>query len=343
MFQHILVPLDGSLRAESALPAAARLARVSGGSVILLRVVTTATEYWPATAAIAQPSIAQSVADADLTGAEQYLAALSVSPVLREIALETVVLFGAAAPTILSAAYSYSADIIVMCSHGYSGMKRWVLGSVAEKVARHSAIPVFILHEGGPIPAHAHPDPTQPMRALVTLDGSAYAKAALIPAAQLIAALAGHGLATLHLVRVVKTHAHDEETEGVREEHAPLVQKAMHYLEATAEHLREGLTATAVAHLKLPITWSVTIDTDVAEGILHAAEGSETTQGTGIAGHSDVIVMATHGRGGMQRWAMGSITERVLNTTKLPILIVRPPEMTTPDHHGKEPSKATMH
>ncbi len=44
-------------------------------------------------------------------------------------------------------------------------------------------------------------------------------------------------------------------------------------------------------------------------------------------GRCDVIAMATHGRGGVQRWAMGSITERVLSATKLPLLIVRPPDM----------------
>ncbi len=341
MFHHILVPLDGSLRAESALPVAARLARASGGSVILLRVVTTATDYWPALAATTQPSIAQSVADADLADAEQYLASLSVSPELHSVAIETVALFGSAAPTILSVAYSYSADLIVMCSHGYTGMKRWVMGSIAEKVARHAAIPVFILREGGPTPAHHHPDPTQPLRALVTLDGSAYAKAALVPAAQLIAALATPRQGTLHLVRVIKPNAKDQQIDGVRDEHAAQTQKAVHYLEATAMHLREGLTATAVANLNLPVTWSVITDTDVAEGILQVAENGEAA-GTGIAGHSDVIVMATHGRGGMQRWAMGSITERVLNTTRLPMLIVRPPEMITSEHHSKEHAKATL-
>jgi len=87
-----------------------------------------------------------------------------------------------------------------------------------------------------------------------------------------------------------------------------------------------------VADLKLPITWSVTIDDDIAAGIIRVAEDGEGAEGVEVCDGSDVIVMATHGYSGLQRWAMGSITERVLHASRLPLLIVRPSDMIEKGH-----------
>ena len=156
------------------------------------------------------------------------------------------------------------------------------------------------------------------------LDGSVGAKAALVPAGQLIAALAAPGPAALHLVRVVLL---PEAAKLSQSEQEAIMHKAKQYLSATVGHIREGLVASPVADLKLAITWSVTIADDIAEGILRVAEGGEDTQGAGIFGGADLIAMATHGYSGLQRWAMGSVTERVLHATNLPLLIERPQDM----------------
>ncbi len=322
MFQRILVPLDGSVRAERAIPVAARMAQASGGSVILVQVVNTTLDMWPTLAVAPQPTMMQTIVDADIDEAEKDLAGLTVSADLREIPTETVVQVGPTASTILSLAYSYNADVIVMCSHGYTGITRWALGSVAEKVARHSSIPVLILREGGPIPTGPRPERTGPFRVLVPLDGSLRAKAALTPAAYLASALSASSSGALHLVRVIKPTPSMEEDE--REEKKQMLHKAKSYLSSTTQHLREGLIAPTVASHRLTITWSVAVDTDVAEALVRVAENGEDAEGAGIFGGCDVIAMATHGRSGLQRWAIGSVTERVLNATKLPLLIVRP-------------------
>jgi nucleotide-binding universal stress UspA family protein len=326
MFQRILVPLDGSTRAERAIPVAARIARASRGSVILVRVVSTIIEFWPYMAP--QPALTQMANDTALTGAEQYLSAVSKT-IVDDIPTETVALFGPPAPTILAAAHSHQADLIVLCSHGYTGMTRWLLGSVAEKVARHSAVPVLILREGGAVPAGPHPDATRPLRALVPLDGSVHAKTALEPAASLIAALAAPAPGALHLVRVVKPLTAEYEAKNFKErvESEQFLHKAKSYLSMTVEHLHERLIAPAIADLNLTITWSVAVDTDVAEALIRLAENGEDAEGAGVFGGCDVIAMATHGYSGVQRWAMGGLTERVLGATKLPLLIVRPPDM----------------
>lgn len=332
MFQRILVPLDGSIRAEQAIPVAARIARATGGALILVRAVSTTPEWWPAMER--RPDVAQAVIDAGLTEAKQYLVAASTAQALSAVSTETVVLYGPAATSILAVAHSSGADLVVLCSHGYTGLTRWVMGSVAEKVARHAAVPVLVLREGGPVPAAPHPDATRPLCALVALDGSAHAKAALAPAAQLVAALAAPATGALHLVRVVKPVSAEREAKGP--EHGEIDEQVLHkakqYLSTTVDHLREGLTAPAVAGLNLTITWSVAVDTDVAAALIRLAENGEDAEGAGVFGGCDVIAMATHGYSGVQRWAIGSITERVLSATRLPLLIVRPPEALDKGH-----------
>jgi nucleotide-binding universal stress UspA family protein len=331
MFKRILVPLDGSIRAERAIPVAARIARASGGAIILVRAVSTTPELWPSMEM--RPELAQAVIDAGLTEAKKYLLAASTAKVVSNVPTETVVLYGPAATSILAVAHSSSADLVVLCSHGYTGITRWVMGSVAEKVAHHAAVPVLILREGGPVPAAPHPDATRPLRALVALDGSAHAKAALEPAALLIAALAAPAPGALHLVRIVKPVRGGREARGLEQrDHEEVLHKAKQYLSTTVAHLREGLTAPAVAELNLTITWSVAVDTDVADALIRVAENGEDAEGAGVFGGCDVIAMATHGYSGVQRWAMGSITERVLSATRLPLLVVRPPEALDKGH-----------
>jgi len=327
MFHHILVPLDGSPRAEQALPVAARLARFSDGSVVLLRVVSPSTEFVPYPTE--DPQIIQRLIETDLEEARNYLESIIHGSSLVNIHTETAVLVGQPAATILSVTEERHIDLVVLCSHGYTGMKRWVLGSVAEKVAHHTPIPVLLLHEGRPALVGTPPHAEGPLRALVPLDGSVQAKAALVPAAQLIAALSAPGPGALHLMRVVVLPGAAKISPSERE---AIMHKAKQYLRATVEHIRQGLVAKPVADLKLAITWSVTIDDDIASGIIRVAEGGEDAEWAGAGDGSDVIAMATHGYSGLQRWAMGSVTERVLHATMLPLLIVRPPDVVTREH-----------
>lgn len=321
MFQRILVPLDGSPRAESAIPVAARLAQASGGNVILLRVVSPSLDFQASLTL--EPRLAQTVIDVELAEAEQYLARLTVSPDLQDISTETVVLFGRPAPTILSVASSSHAGVIVLCSHGYTGLRRRVLGSTAEQVVHTASIPILLLRDEGSSPIGSHVDDTRPLRVLVPLDGSVHAKAALVPAAYLVAALAAPEQGAIHVMRVAKPSPVSGE-EKQRKERERVLHRAQGYLRATTEQIREGLVAHPIADFNLPVTRSVAVDTDVAGAIIKAAENGEDAEGAGVFGGCNVIAMATHGRRGLEHWAMGSVTERVLHGTKLPLLIVRP-------------------
>src|SRR5207244_3387525 len=122
MFKRILVPRDGSGRAERALPIAVRLARAFGGSIVLVRVVSTAPASSPS--APAKPILVQTVGEADRTQAESYLAGWASSDLLRGLSVQTWVSVGLVAPSILAAASDAHADLIVMCSHGYTGVRQ---------------------------------------------------------------------------------------------------------------------------------------------------------------------------------------------------------------------------
>ncbi len=116
MFVRILVPLDGSTRAERAIPVAARIARTSGGSAILVRVVSSPIMLW--SSLVQEPGVVQTVIDTHLSEAEKYLLALTRSPDLDGVPTETMVLSGPIASTLLAVARSSRADLVVLCSHG---------------------------------------------------------------------------------------------------------------------------------------------------------------------------------------------------------------------------------
>ena len=321
MFKHILVPLDGSSRAERALPAAARLARASGGTIVLLRVVSPHTEFAPFPAA--EPMSFQAAIDAALEDARNYLKSITNVSSLSAVHIEAEVVLGQAAPTILAVVEAKHIDLIVMCSHGYTGMKRRVMGSIAEQVAHRAPAPVLLLREEEPALVHT-PAHGGTLRALIPLDGSELAKAVITPAAQLVAALAAPRPGALHFTQVVIPPVTEQVSQSERES---IVYAAREYLSATVEDIRHGRVASPVAGLQLALTWSVTIDDDIVAGIARVAEEGEEVEGAGVLGKSDVIAIATHGYGELQQWAMGSITEHVLQVTRLPLLIVRPPEM----------------
>jgi nucleotide-binding universal stress UspA family protein len=334
MLKRILVPLDGSARAERAISVAARIAHSAGGTVVLVQAVTIPFTYSPY---VGSMSSAAEVIDAELNDTNNYLNTLANSEPLEGIETDIKALYGSAAPTVLSTAHAYNADLIVMTSQGKTGMKRWALGSVAQKIARHSPMPVLVLHESGSLPVGPHRD-GRPLRALVPLDGSALAKTALEPAALLVAALAAPEQGALHLMRVVKPPTPEElRAAGDQEPIERLKENALHraktYLNSIADQLREG----PLAALNLSITWSVAVDDDVAYAIIRMAENGEDAEGAGVFGRCDLIAIATHGRGGLQHWVLGSITERVLGATKLPILIVRPEgtEFKRPSNGGE--------
>ncbi len=310
MFRKILVPLDGSLRAEQALPVAARIARASHGSIHLLEVISPVVDYGGGFALA--PMMTGEAIEAEMTSATDYLKVVAASELLLGIRTTTEVVFGLSAQCILEAAKPGETDLIVLCSHGRTGFTRWALGSVAHTLAHESEVPALILRESKSTPLPSAVGRAWPSCALVPLDGSELAEAALAPAASLVASLAAPEQGVLHLVQVVGLYQTSAEEGFASELNEEAVERAKTYLVKVAERLQ-----AQDQQVRLSITSSVALEKDVAGTLVSLAEHGET-------GASDLIAISTHGRHGLQRWVMGSVTERILNASKLPILIVRP-------------------
>ena len=319
MFERILVPLDGSKRSERAIPVAARIARATGATIVFVEVVLPPVEFgtYSGDRTIElKPSAFERREEA----AAGYLSGIpeSYASELAGINTELDLSAGAAAPEIYDAARLEGVDLIVLCSHGETGLKRWVFGSIAQEAVRHSPVPVLALNEHSTIPPM--PDAAHPLCVLVPLDGSASAESVILPTAYLVVALSSTLQNELHLLRVVdlpsaygtmKSQAHISDLV-----HEEAKQEAEKYVKSVAER-----TAMDLAGFDLQVTSSVVDSADVAGTIVQeAAQARDVATSTGY----DLIAMATHGRSGLLRLVMGSVTEHVLGNTKLPVFIVRP-------------------
>ncbi|HEU5380991.1 MAG TPA: universal stress protein [Ktedonobacteraceae bacterium] len=320
MFERILVPLDGSERAERALPVAARLANASRGSILLLRVATGSIDI--AWSTLESPILKKEALEAERAQAIDYLAQIAASPELAGISVQTNVQSGVPAACILSAACDQQADLIILGSHGETGLKRWLLGSVAQHVTRHSPTPVLVLHERGGVPTHLSAEDRQPVSILVALDGSPLAEAALTPAAYLSAALSTPAQGALHLALVLPfpdPAEHGQQGIGpTAREQAKM--RAGAYLDMITQRLSKGELAT----LQLHVTSSIALQRDIADALIGMAETGAFLEGEEPFHGCYMMALATHGRSGVERWVMGSVTERILGATILPLLIVRP-------------------
>ena len=310
MFERILVPLDGSRGAERAIPVVARIARAFGSSVIVLGVVVPQISLGK----LSLVEDGKATSEQELAVARAYLRTIAQSVELSTIPTEVQALTGAVAPTILEAIQTLHADLIVLCSRSSTGFKRWKVGSVAEKVIRHASIPVFVIPEGG---ADSATVVRQAARVLVALDGSPLSEAVLEPAASLTAGLsrAASQQGTLQLMRVVDIPSGYGKFRSMVDSfydaqmRAEAKREYEQYLGSVSRRFSEG----ELAKYHLAVSTVVATDPDAAEAIVQTAEQLKV----------DFIAMATHGRGGLQRWTLGSVTDRVLHITQSPLFIVR--------------------
>lgn len=315
MFQRILVPLDGSRRAEVAIPAATRLAQATHGTVILMCSVVPFTPYGPYITTPSGPASTHSSHERDQLSS--YLQQISASEALDGITVETRVTEGPAAESILTMSESENADLIAICARGATGFHRWKLGGVSQHVVRHSNRPVLLLPDPTPgAEPTTIPDQLASVhRILVPLDGSLFAETALPAAIALLAALAPRS-GELHALQVISPFT--AETLGLHQDF--LLREANESLAQRIQPLEHGSTE----YLRLSLTSSAVLDADAAARIIAVAEPESDSDDGTTPREYDLIAMATHGRAGVLRWTLGSITERVIQTTRRPMLIVRP-------------------
>lgn len=300
MPSQIMVPLDGSSLAERALPCARMLARGLGAELALFRAIALPPDFEEILRVVdlePERPLAQLAAEAD-----DYLCRVGSRLEQDGLCVQKVVQLGRAAEAIVDYAEKVGIQLIVMATHGYGGVSRWMHGSVAERVLQSASVPVLIVcsAEGERFASH---EPLACRRILVTLDGSPVAEQALLPATAIARALA----AEMVLLRVPIAQVSGSLT---GEWYVPLegtFDTANHIAEAYLERVAERLRTDGVK-----VSTAIRMGA-VANVIVEYAE----------ANHIDLIAMCTHGRTGMARWALGSVADRVLRARCLPLLLVR--------------------
>lgn len=297
MYERILVPLDGSELAQIALPYAEKVAGRLGSNITLLYVRAATEDKFHN---MHQFYLQKMTEDVKLE-AERYLD----NPKSKTIKVEAAILPGDPAEEIVDYAEKGGIGLIVMSTHGRSGIKRWAMGSVADKVLRATNKPLALIRA-----KHAHPDaPGKSIlnRILVTLDGSKQGETVL----PYIEELAFKLKSELILLQVVGTDYHIYSGGG--QEYGVYSEQQLESTKALARDYLEGLVVglqqkgiTAKSH--------VTFGT-AADEIIRLADAID----------ADMLAMSTHGRSGVSRWALGSVAERVLRAGNTPILLVRVP------------------
>jgi nucleotide-binding universal stress UspA family protein len=227
---------------------------------------------------------------------EAYLEALKATQTRAGYSVETCVANEEVLDSILELGKRH--DVIVMSTHGYSGLTRLMMGSVTERVLAAAECPVLVIRSTKPI-----------QRILVPLDGSALAETAVAPALEAAVCFK----AAVTLFRVV-----DEVTEFERIQLTGLDETDI------ATRLRDRLMNEAENYLNalviapetaLQVNRETVVSNTPGFRILDYAQRHET----------DLIVMATHGRTGVAKWIYGSVTEKVLRNWQSSMLVIRPP------------------
>lgn len=319
MIERMFVPLDGSPRSEEALAIAGRLARATGASLLLMRVITPEQFHVHLHTDISEYMLEQA-RKMYLEEAETYLKQVMASSRLQGVRASSKVVVGLPGDCIVRQAQEYDAQLIIMCSHGGERAEgvRWLMGSVAQYVERQSAVPVLLVRDERLFTASQKGEAPG---ILVALDGSPYAETTLVPAAELAQALAWPQPGRMHLMYAVKVPSTTEAPGEAQEEAAA-------YLKARQERFQTGdlkqyglkVVSSIVTYRPGEPLWQKIVATSC-----HDAQ-------------CDIIAMATHGREGLPRLRQGSVTEDVLQASSQPLLIVHPQPAYM--EHVSQPGKA---
>ena len=319
MFQHILVLLDGSRRAELALPVAVRLARANSASLTLLRLVALPADYvWYK---LEPPYLAQDILTTEMRNASTYLKSKAWDMDMAGISAHIHVMPHLPLEQIHVFIEEQAIDLVVLCSRGQiSSRPRWQQ-SMALQILRQSSVPVLVLRETSGCSGTLYPRDARPVRVLVPLDGSAMAEAALSVAATLSTTLSAPLPGMLHLMRVLPLMEKPDAIEALKRLKQHARDDAQAYLQATSRALQNR----AMRQPPFSITTCVLFHPEVAKAIVDTAEakqpGAETMD---TNDQCDLIALASRGRGGTNPSSIGNTAERILQQTSLPFLVVPP-------------------
>jgi len=267
----VLVALDGSKNAEKVLPYLEPVLRAAQGKAVLIQVVPPG-----------EP--------APMAAAEAYLKSIAGKLSKKKAAVETEVVRGDPAVAIIREAEGRQADLVAFTSHGQGGLAQWVFGSVAQKILRGCARPLFVVR------ALEEPRP-KVKKIVVPLDGSVGSEA-ILPHVVLLARAYGASVELLYVAHQPGVEADDSKLRGWLDREKRRMETRFCEIERSEPSLK----------------FEQAIDEgDPAMRIVERAEKEPAS----------IVAMGSHGRTGFSRWVYGSVSEKVLQAAKVPVLIAR--------------------
>ncbi|HEY3284669.1 MAG TPA: universal stress protein [Armatimonadota bacterium] len=296
--QRLLVPLDGSRLAESALPAAQALAERFHGSVTLIHILE---QRAPATVHGERHLMGAAEAASYLDGlCERFRqAGVSVAAHVHE-ARE-----GDVARSVVEHSEEFTPDLVVLCPHGRGGLRDLLFGSIAQQVLQKGSRPVLLVR-----PEHggADPPPFQPELILVPLDGEHSPDAALGAATGLALAFD----AELHLTMVVPTPGTLSGDSSATRVLLPATTRAILELsrQERADYLKQAVERCKATGVRV---WAQVQRGDTVAEVLETSERLK----------AGMLVMASHGRAGLDALLSGSVAPRITTRAGCPLLLVR--------------------
>jgi nucleotide-binding universal stress UspA family protein len=301
-----MVPLDGSTLAERALPTAARVARATSSTLVLVRIVPTTAWQVEGPRYLVPAASDDGDAETQRREALEYLERTAASLRADGTAAQVLAAFGEPTSSLLELESSLRVGLVVMTTHGCTGLQRVALGSVADHLVRNGRMPVLLAR------AFVVESQLQPLElALVPLDGSALAEVALDLATQ----LAGSLLHRIILLRVVQRDMDPSVAAGARA-----------YLERQRAHLAQLLDARGCTVDQRVLTG------DPAEHITQAARDAAC-----------LVIVATHGATGGARWALGHVADQIVRNAAAPLLLVLPARAEAPSLTAPTASSIIQH
>ena len=295
MYSRMLIPLDGSQTAEKVLPYARRLAR----SLIIPVELIAVTEI--VTLTLGKAQYLDTLVDAAILRNQEYLQ--KIARTFTGVSVDYTVEGGAPDEAIIMKAALDKGTLITMATHGRSGVKRWLLGSVAEKVLRGSSNPLLLVR--GDEEAKTEGEVTL-SQIIVALDGSELAEAVLPSVAELAKAinLKVILLRSYTLPPIIGGYGAYIPDLNLNALKAESKKDAVSYLDSKVQQLKsQGLDDVT----------PLTSEGEAAETIIELARRSPNS----------LIAMCSHGRSGVMRWMLGSVTEKVVRHSGNPVLVIR--------------------
>ena len=299
MYTRMLIPLDGSKLAENVLPYARTLAGALDLRIELLSVVDTMD--FARTTHAGHVRDFDPIIEAAVREGEQYLEGVARSFTGRNVTC--VVEQGQADQIIIEKAAGDKETLIGMATRGRSGIHRWLMGSVAEKVLRGATNPLLLVRGD----EEGKSDGAATLKSIVVpLDGSKLAETVLPRAVDLAKKLS---------LEIVLTRAYQiplSNYGGAEAAYIPnpnalmnvVKEEAGAYLEAKVNELRQN-------------------GVEKVSSILLLGSGADEIIDLARTTPDNLIAMCTHGRSGVKRWALGSVTEKVVRHSGDPVLVVR--------------------